>query len=78
MGLFFHVRGARPAPDIRSAIAAQFGQQNASSPRETIVASWTIGTPQWAQVSASAPWRIVFGSEPEPVASIAAEQLAQQ
>jgi hypothetical protein len=59
-------------------MAAQFAQQNAWSPRDSIVSSWTIATPQCAHQKASSPWRIAFGSEPEPVASDAAEQFAQQ
>jgi hypothetical protein len=64
--------------DIESAIAAQLEQQKASFPRDSIVSSWTMATPQWVHQKASSPWRIALGSEPEPVASEAAEQLAQQ
>jgi hypothetical protein len=56
---------------------AQFAQQNASSPRETIDVSTTIGTSQCAQRRLPVCERD-RRSVPEPCCSIAAEQLEQQ
>src|SRR5579883_1122408 len=57
--------------------AAQLLQQNAWSPRDTIVISSTIGALQWAQ-RRSPGWSGACGSEPIPICCMASEQLGQQ
>jgi hypothetical protein len=57
--------------------AAQLLQQNAWSPRDTIVISSTMAHSQWVQRKAPGCSR-ACGSEPIPICSMAAEQLGQQ
>src|SRR3712207_254767 len=78
-------RSAHLAPHIRQRYraecaciaAAQFAQQNAWSPRDSIVLSSTMAQPQWAQ-RRSPGWSSAWGSEPMPVCCIAAAQFGQQ
>jgi hypothetical protein len=65
------------APPGAAIARAQLIQQKASSPRDSIVDSSTIGALQCAQRKAFS-YRPACGSEPEPLCSIASAQLGQQ